>query len=79
MGDGDRVVDGHPGRAVPLALAVEGVVGEVRGDGPEGVPERPGTAPTPAGQEPAWWVTSRPIIVIGRPDSKTIAAASGSA
>ena len=32
-----------------------------------------------AGSTSAWWVTSRPDIRIGIPDSKTIAAASGSA
>ena len=32
-----------------------------------------------AGSTSAWWVTSRPAILIGIPDSKTIAAASGSA
>ena len=32
-----------------------------------------------AGRTSAWWVTSRPDIRIGIPDSKTIAAASGSA
>ena len=60
-------------------VAVEREVGELRGD-----PRRTAcpcrAAPArDARSSSAWWVTSRPIIVIGTPERNTTSAASGSA